>query len=509
MTRTFSVSILLSFLLSAMIIAQSAGDDLPAAKKVKVFSKILNEERTIYISLPIGYEQSQKRYPVFYSTDGDEEMALKAGGIIHYLAPDQIPEMIAVFIPNTDRGRDLSVTPLEQLPNSGGAGNFLKFITEELIPYIDGNYRTTDYRILAGYSAGAEFAFYSLISKPESFDAVIAGSLCMFDQKDLLERAEKFFENHKTLNKFLYLPYYEEDYKIATTAIPKLKKIIDENKPKGFHLVVKTYKGRAHVPSMSLFDGLSSLFDDWKPVRTPEITPGNGGLIEGMAIEAGIKGYDTSIRYTLDGTDPTRESVLYSKPITITQPGVLKAKSFRENLGESDTATADFKNSPVFSAETGAEDMKPGLSYQYYEAAWFRLPDTISLPPVKKGIADQFDISIRNKDQGFLFQFEGYINIIERGMYRFYLLSTSRCKLFIANNLIINNYCSKAANDPQYSYEEYSYEVYLNPGYYPIKALYTNSWHYGDDFIVSYEGPGFEKKEIPAKALYHKINMEK
>lgn len=492
-----------SLLLSGILTAQVKDEDISSIKTVKIFSKILNEERTIYISLPIGYEQSKKRYPVFYSTDGDAERVLKDGGMIHYLEPDQIPEMIAVFIPNTDRGRDLSVYPLEQLPNSGGAGNFLKFITEELIPYIDGNYRTTDYRILAGYSAGAEFTFYSLLSKTESFNAVIAGSLCMFDQKDMLEKARKFFESHKTLNKFLYLPYYEEDFKIATTAIPKLQEIINENMPKGFQMVVKTYKGRAHVPSMSLHDGLLSLFSDWKPVRMPEITPSNGGLIEGRAIEVSIKGYDTSIRYTLDGTEPVRESTLYQKPITISQPVVVKAKSFRENLGESDTVISEFKNSPIFSAEINIKNLKPGLNFQYYEATWFRLPDTISLTPVKKGITDKFDINLRNRDERFLFQFDGFIKITEAGMYRFYLLSTSRCKLFLANNLIINNVCSKAANDPQYSFEEYSYEVYLDPGYYPIRVLYSNSWHHGDDFSVSYDGPGFEKKEIPAEVLFH------
>jgi predicted alpha/beta superfamily hydrolase len=502
--KTFLIFILICFLLSNMIIAQDKGEDIAAGKKVKIFSKILNEERTIFISLPYGYEQSKKRYPVLYSTDGDDEMVLKAGGMIHYLEPDQIPEMIAVFIPNTNRGRDLSVYPLEQLPNSGGAGNFLKFITEELIPYIDSNYRTTDYRILVGYSAGGEFTYYSFLTKPEYFSAYIAASLCVFDENDTMDKTEKFFKSHGTLNKFLFIPYYEEDYKIAALNIPKIEKIIEENMPKGFQLIIRTYKGRAHVPDTSLYDGLSSLFRDWKPVRMPEITPSNGRLSEGLPIEVSIKEYDTSVRYTLDGTEPTRESTLYSKPITISQPVILKAKSFRDNLGESNVSIAEFKNEPALSTETNTSDLKPGLNYQYYEATWFRLPDSIDLTPVKKGVTNKFDISLRKRDEGFLLQFEGYINITEKGLYSFYLLSTAKSKLFIGDSIIINNPCSKAINDPQYTVEEYSYELYLDTGYYPIKVLYTNAWFNGDEFVVSYEGPGFEKSEIPAEVLFHK-----
>jgi predicted alpha/beta superfamily hydrolase len=500
------VFVIVYVLSSGAIIAQDKDQDIVAGKTVKIFSKILNEERQVYISIPYDYDKSIKRYPVLYSTDGDEEMVLKAGGLIHHLEPDQIPEMIAVFIPNTDRGRDLSVTPLEQLPNSGGAEKFLKFITEELIPFIDENYRSTDYRMLVGYSAGAEFAYYALLSKPEYFNAYVAASLCVFDENYMLDKTLKFFKSQKTLNKFLYIPYYEEDYKIATLNIPKIKKIIEENIPKGFQIIIKTYKGRAHVLYSSLNDGLLAIFHDWKRVRTPEITPSNGRLSNDKSIEVELKGYDASIRYTLDGTEPTRESILYTNPIIISQPATLKAKSFRDNLGESNVTTAEFKNEPIFSAEKKIADLKPGINYNYYETRWFRLLDSISLDPTKQGVTDKFNISLRTRDQGFLIQFEGFINIKEEGLYRFYLLSTTGCKLFLGNSMIINNPCTKAKNDPLYVKEEYSYEAYLDPGYYPIKVLYTNPWFYGDDFVVSYKGPGFEKKEIPAEVLFYKNN---
>ena len=65
--------------------------------------------------------------------------------------------MIIVGIDNSSRrSQDL-------LPQFEGVGNFLTFIQEELIPYVDGNYRTkpTD-RTLAGGSDGCIFALYTL-----------------------------------------------------------------------------------------------------------------------------------------------------------------------------------------------------------------------------------------------------------------------------------------------------------------------------------------------------------
>lgn len=41
---------------------------------------------------------------------------------------------------------------------------------------------------------------------------------------------------------------------------------------------------------------------------------------------------DAPIRYTLDGTEPTEESTLYTKPLEITETATLKAMAFRPNL---------------------------------------------------------------------------------------------------------------------------------------------------------------------------------
>ncbi len=56
-----------------------------------------------------------------------------------------------------------------------GADKFLDFITSELIPEVEKDYKTTT-RILNGHSFCGSFTVYALIHKPRHFDCYIASS---------------------------------------------------------------------------------------------------------------------------------------------------------------------------------------------------------------------------------------------------------------------------------------------------------------------------------------------
>ncbi len=63
-----------------------------------------------------------------------------------------LPEMIVVGVPNTDRMRDLTPTPVAG--KFGGGDNFLDFIELELIPYIEERYPVSSHRTFVGHSLG-------------------------------------------------------------------------------------------------------------------------------------------------------------------------------------------------------------------------------------------------------------------------------------------------------------------------------------------------------------------
>ena len=88
------------------------------------------------------------------------------------------PEMIVVGITNTNRDKDLkpTITNLDGVVdlNSGGGGNFMNFIENELIPHIDSIYPTAPYRIFSGHSLGGLTVINTLLNNTQLFNAYIA-----------------------------------------------------------------------------------------------------------------------------------------------------------------------------------------------------------------------------------------------------------------------------------------------------------------------------------------------
>jgi pimeloyl-ACP methyl ester carboxylesterase len=147
----------------------------------QIYSSRVGQEYLLKIRFPEGYEQSEERYPVLYLLDGDHAFAM-ATDIVQYLEYDRnVPQLIIVspaygskntpqFGGTNQRNRDLLPFPRPGLSDAPGAENYLRFLREELIPYVDATFRTDPAnRTLWGYSAGSQFGLYTLVSQPELF----------------------------------------------------------------------------------------------------------------------------------------------------------------------------------------------------------------------------------------------------------------------------------------------------------------------------------------------------
>src|SRR5688572_14939028 len=95
--------------------ARVADGAIKIGEKFALQSKVLNEERPYWVYLPQSYHNQMfapKKHPVLYLLDGDANFHL-ASGIVQFMAANfhiQIPELIIVAIPNTERTRDLTPT---------------------------------------------------------------------------------------------------------------------------------------------------------------------------------------------------------------------------------------------------------------------------------------------------------------------------------------------------------------------------------------------------------------
>lgn len=191
---------------------------------VNITSKINGATYPIFIALPGSYFTTEKTYPVVYMLDAYSSFGIMVQ-MARLLAFDkELPEVIIVGISseggskefNYGRARDFTPhqTQPEKLPAeyrstfpiSGGAEKFLGFIKEELIPYIESNYRfSPGDRTLEGHSLGGLFVFYSLFKEPGLFKRYVAVSpVLLWDSGLLLKQEEKFSKDHKTLESIIY-----------------------------------------------------------------------------------------------------------------------------------------------------------------------------------------------------------------------------------------------------------------------------------------------------------------
>tara|TARA_R110002012_G_scaffold140822_3_gene298501 strand:+ start:282 stop:1433 length:1152 start_codon:yes stop_codon:yes gene_type:complete len=273
MKNKLTLSILL-FLLSISSFSQA----IEVGKKDSIESKILQKTRNFKIILPSTYWQYSKiKYPVVYILDGDF-LIQSTSGIIEYMSKTgQIPEMIQIYISNTDRTRDFTPTHTTinyegeediSLQNSGGGTNFLEFLNNELVEYIDKNFRTNSYNIIIGRSFGGLIGGFDFLQeKTELNSYLLIDPSFWWDKQRTVKLAENI--DYKTIkNKRVYISSSDNlefsDYIVNMRAshISYFEKVnkVDSTKVKLEFFEQNTH-GTVTIPS--LYNGLVFLFDDY------------------------------------------------------------------------------------------------------------------------------------------------------------------------------------------------------------------------------------------------------
>ena len=160
-----------------------------------IYSGQLKENRKLVVYTPWMYQSdSSKKFEVIYAFDAQY---IDVFAMVHATAAYQslnICPMIVVGVISEDRSKDF--LPKNENPNTaknykghlGNADAFLKFIADEAAPVIDKKYRTLPKKIAVGHSNGATFITYSLLKRPDLFEAYIAVDPnfgyddCLFDR---------------------------------------------------------------------------------------------------------------------------------------------------------------------------------------------------------------------------------------------------------------------------------------------------------------------------------------
>jgi hypothetical protein len=203
----------------------------PGVETQSLHSDILNQEYQLHIKLPWSYDSSDTVFPVLFCLDANRAFPLYSTMSLIYETPGTKAEEIIVvgigYKIDSDRMRGLAewgiwrtrdLTPVRReeteqywrdrlspllggeklVVQTGGAPTFLKSFREELIPYIEANYRvSTKDRGLAGYSYGGLFTLYALFHAADVFKRYFAGSPTIWDQ--IFEYEEQYASDHDDL----------------------------------------------------------------------------------------------------------------------------------------------------------------------------------------------------------------------------------------------------------------------------------------------------------------------
>jgi predicted alpha/beta superfamily hydrolase len=264
----FSIIIFLVGLVFVLpLAAQQDGEPVSIGTYRVIHSKILDEDRTLLVHLPRGYEQASVSYPVVYMLYGNHVttyFGVSAAAVDALGSSGRTPELILVGLTNTDRYRDL-------LPEADGKPtgivDFTRFIREELFPYVEKNYRTKPYRILIGPQAAANFSLFNMMNDPGMFNAFIIENPFRWrgGRDKMMDMASTFFRDRGEFRRFLHIAYRDQD-ELEKEGLPFLKKFAETSEKagcEGFRLKLDYLADDDFISPLRIKEGLKELFIDY------------------------------------------------------------------------------------------------------------------------------------------------------------------------------------------------------------------------------------------------------
>ncbi|WP_026728311.1 family 20 glycosylhydrolase [Flavobacterium denitrificans] len=207
------------------------------------------------------------------------------------------------------------------------------------------------------------------------------------------------------------------------------------------------------------------------------------------------------IFYTIDGYNPDETANMYQNPVTINVPKgeyrIIKTIQISEN-GKRSSINKIIIQNPDLKPTLAIQPTKNGLKYEYFTGNFSQVQDLELSKPVSSGILEG-KISAekwKTKLERYIgLKFSGYIFIPETGNYTFSTLSDDGSKLFIDDELIVDN------DNIHWANEAYG-AVKLEKGFHKINISYFDLTG-GTTLNCFIQKEDQKKEEINASQLYY------
>lgn len=207
-----------ALLTAAPVAAQVEPTPVVIGQSYALPSTVMGAAREINVWLPPGYEAGSARYPVLYVLDGGQAQdfhhisGLAQLGTVNGTTRD----VIVVGIASVDRRNELALATdnaelIARYPTQGRSDRFRRFVAEEVLPFIEGRFRTNGETTLMGESLAGLFVVETFLKEPQMFDAYVAVSPSLWwDGGRLAQQAGAHLRDHSNDPRTLILTMGDE-----------------------------------------------------------------------------------------------------------------------------------------------------------------------------------------------------------------------------------------------------------------------------------------------------------
>ncbi|MGX5202222.1 alpha/beta hydrolase-fold protein [Aliikangiella sp. IMCC44632] len=273
---------LLLFIILVIISEKSASEEITIGEKLTLYSEVIGEDRPISVYIPKGVNDDDSLY-VIYLLDSQHHFHTVTGIVQSLVDYKQIPKTMVVGIQTTNRPRDyLPAIDGEPKTNfqtfvkskwpKSGQKNFLKFLSDELFPFIDKKYPTYPHRTIVGHSNAGTLALSALFERPELFNnylSISANGWWSYDE--IIQNSKKLTLTDRKKQK-LFLSVAGEGGLFYTGTLELLTNM-ERNKPTNLDWKFEHYPERTHMSGIlpSVSSGLEYLYSDINFNVTPAL----------------------------------------------------------------------------------------------------------------------------------------------------------------------------------------------------------------------------------------------
>ncbi|WP_065204474.1 alpha/beta hydrolase-fold protein [Shewanella woodyi] len=272
-TLMLSLSLLFILVLSTASVNAQNGAEQKLITTLDVVTSYSDEPITFNVTLPPSYfSNNDKRYLVLFDFHPRSQAYLN--GMHDWMSHNGDWPWLETIIVTAPDG-DKTLGELKELAiEERGDTKLLDFMELALLPAIDKQYRTNGFRIMSGFTGNAGLGLYTLINRPELFNAYfVASPVLSKDFAFVIKDAPKKLAAMKGKSRFLFMSTSDSGFEQRQlTSFAEMEAIVKASASPALEYHIKRFDGSYYMtqPILATAYGIELLFNDYHKMLEPD-----------------------------------------------------------------------------------------------------------------------------------------------------------------------------------------------------------------------------------------------